>query len=46
MVCKHFDDAKKHSYALPAVNVTSTSTVNAVLETAAALNLTSNYTIF
>ncbi len=33
-----FDDAKKHNYALPAVNVTSTSTVNAVLETAAALN--------
>lgn len=33
-----FDDAKKYNYALPAVNVTSTSTVNAVLETAAALN--------
>jgi len=33
-----FDDAKKYNYALPAVNVISTSTVNAVLETAAELN--------
>lgn len=33
-----FEDAKKNNYALPAVNVTSTSTVNAVLETAAELN--------
>tara|TARA_B100001250_G_scaffold58504_1_gene45551 strand:+ start:16517 stop:17584 length:1068 start_codon:yes stop_codon:yes gene_type:complete len=33
-----FLDAKKHKYALPAVNVTNTSTVNAVLETAAELN--------
>ncbi len=33
-----FTDAKKHKYALPAVNVTNTSTVNAVMETAAELN--------
>ena len=33
-----FSDAKKNKYALPAVNVTNTSTVNAVLETAAELN--------
>jgi len=33
-----FTDAKKNKYALPAVNVTNTSTVNAVLETAAELN--------
>tara|TARA_Y100000746_G_C15437549_1_gene421358 strand:- start:579 stop:1655 length:1077 start_codon:yes stop_codon:yes gene_type:complete len=33
-----FNDAKQHQYALPAVNVTNTSTVNAVLETAAKLN--------
>ena len=33
-----FTDAKNNSYALPAVNVTSTSTVNAVMETAAELN--------
>ena len=33
-----FDDAKKNKYALPAVNVTNTSTVNAVLETAAEVN--------
>jgi fructose-bisphosphate aldolase class II len=33
-----FSDAKKHQYALPAVNVTNTSTVNAVMETAAELN--------
>ncbi|MEC7646458.1 MAG: class II fructose-bisphosphate aldolase [Bacteroidota bacterium] len=33
-----FSDAKKHKYALPAVNVTNTSTVNAVMETAAELN--------
>ena len=32
-----FTDAKKNQYALPAVNVTNTSTVNAVLETAAEL---------
>ena len=30
-----FADAKNNEYALPAVNVTNTSTVNAVLETAA-----------
>ena len=33
-----FGDAKKNKYALPAVNVSSTSTVNAVLETSAELN--------
>ena len=33
-----FKDAKKNRYALPAVNVTNTSTVNSVLETAAELN--------
>ena len=33
-----FTDAKKYKYALPAVNVTNTSTVNAVMETAAELN--------
>ena len=33
-----FSDAKKNNYALPAVNVCNTSTVNAVLETAAKVN--------
>ena len=33
-----FKDAKENNYALPAVNVTNTSTVNSVLETAAKLN--------
>ena len=33
-----FDDAKLNKYALPAINVSNTSTVNAVLETAAELN--------
>ena len=33
-----FADAKANKYALPAVNVSSTSTVNAVMETAAELN--------
>ena len=33
-----FADAKANKYALPAVNVTNTSTVNAVMETAAELN--------
>lgn len=33
-----FADAKKNKYALPAVNVTNTSTVNAVLETAKEIN--------
>ena len=33
-----FLDAKKNKYALPAVNVTNTSTVNAVLESAAEVN--------
>ena len=33
-----FTDAKKNKYALPAVNVTNTSTVNTVMETASELN--------
>ena len=33
-----FCDAKKNQYALPAVNVTNTSTVNTVLETASEVN--------
>ncbi len=33
-----FADAKKNKYALPAVNVTNTSTVNAVLETSSEVN--------
>ena len=33
-----FEDAKKNQYALPAVNVTNTSTVNSVLEAAAEVN--------
>ena len=33
-----FQDAKENNYALPAVNVTNTSTVNSVLETSAELN--------
>jgi fructose-bisphosphate aldolase class II len=33
-----FNHAKKHGYALPAVNVVGSSTVNAVMETAAELN--------
>lgn len=33
-----FADAKENNYALPAVNVTGTSTVNAVLETAKEVN--------
>ena len=33
-----FQHAKAHAYALPAVNVTGTNTVNAVIETAKALN--------
>lgn len=33
-----YEDAKKHGYALPAVNVVSTSTINAVMETAAKLS--------
>src|ERR1700744_6621218 len=32
-----FEAAKKHQFALPAVNVTGTNTINAVLETAAAV---------
>ncbi len=37
-VTEIFEDAKKNSYALPAVNVTGTNTVNAVLETAKEVN--------
>ncbi|MCX2475562.1 class II fructose-bisphosphate aldolase [Pedobacter sp. MC2016-05] len=33
-----FEQAKKHQFALPAVNVTGTNTVNAVMETAKAVN--------
>ena len=33
-----FADAKKNNYALPAVNVVSSSSVNAVLETAVKVN--------
>ena len=33
-----FDDAKARGYALPAVNVIGSSSINAVLETAAELN--------
>jgi fructose-bisphosphate aldolase class II len=33
-----FEQAKKHQFALPAVNVTGTNTINAVLETAKAVN--------
>ncbi|CAN0354265.1 unnamed protein product [Ascophyllum nodosum] len=33
-----FDAAKKHGFAIPAVNVTSSSTANCVMEAAAALN--------
>jgi|TARA_B110000263_G_scaffold115566_1_gene100710 fructose-bisphosphate aldolase class II len=38
LVQEVFKDAKANSYALPAVNVTNTSTVNAVLEAAAEIN--------
>jgi fructose-bisphosphate aldolase, class II len=33
-----FEVAKKHQFALPAVNITGTNTVNAVMETAKAVN--------
>ena len=33
-----FDDAQDNEYALPAVNVVGTSSINAVLETAAQVN--------
>lgn len=33
-----FEQAKKHKFALPAVNVTGTNTINAVMETAKAVN--------
>lgn len=33
-----FEQAKKHQFALPAVNVTGTNTINAVMETAKAVN--------
>ena len=38
VVQKVFSDAKENNYALPAVNVTSSSTVNSVLEAAAEVN--------
>ena len=38
LVQEVFEDAKKNQYALPAVNVTNTSTVNSVLEAAAEVN--------
>lgn len=37
-VLKVFEAARKHGFAIPAVNVTSSSTANAVLEAAKALN--------
>jgi len=37
-VTEVLNDAKAHGYALPAVNVISTNSVNAVLETARDLN--------
>jgi fructose-bisphosphate aldolase class II len=33
-----FEAAKKHQFALPAVNVTGTNTINGVMETAKAVN--------
>src|SRR3569833_2842855 len=33
-----FEIAKKHQFALPAVNITGTNTINAVMETAKAVN--------
>ncbi|WP_129713746.1 class II fructose-bisphosphate aldolase [Pedobacter sp. SYP-B3415] len=33
-----FEQAKKHQFALPAVNITGTNTLNAVMETAKAVN--------
>ena len=33
-----FEAGKKHQFALPAVNVTGTNTINAVMETAKAVN--------
>ena len=38
LVQEVFEDAKKNQYALPAVNVTNTSTVNSVLEAAVEAN--------
>lgn len=38
LVTEIFNDAKANKYALPAVNVVGSSTVNAVMETAAKLN--------
>ncbi|MXV52512.1 class II fructose-bisphosphate aldolase [Pedobacter sp. HMF7647] len=38
MVQALFEQAKKHQFALPAVNVISTNSVNAVMETAKAVN--------
>lgn len=37
-VSEIFEDAKHHGYALPAVNVTGTNTVNAVMESAKEVN--------
>ena len=39
-----FEHAKKHGYALPAINVVNTSTVNAVLESARDNNSPALYT--
>ena len=33
-----FEQAKKHQFALPAVNVIGTNSINAVMETAKAVN--------
>ena len=38
LVSEIFADAKKNGYALPAVNVIGSNTINAVMETAADLN--------
>ncbi|CAI9430127.1 class II fructose-bisphosphate aldolase [Candidatus Ornithobacterium hominis] len=38
LVGEIFEDAKKNGYALPAVNVTGSNTINAVMETAAEIN--------
>ena len=37
-----FNDAQEHEYALPAVNVVGTNSINAVLETAKELNSPAN----
>ena len=38
--------AKKKKFALPAVNVIGSSSINAVLETAKKIKFTSNYSVF